>query len=80
MTPDQAPPDFVARIRAELKTTLRSVQEAATLPWPDLTRATLAFNSISRLLPEAEAAALREASEVEMARLYEAEDRRAGAG
>jgi hypothetical protein len=83
VAPDQAPPDFVARIRTELETTLRSVQEAATLPWPDLTRATLAelrFNSISRWLPGKEAAALREAFEAEMARLYEAEDRSTGTG
>jgi hypothetical protein len=73
------PPDFVARIRDELEATLRTVKDAATLPWPDLTRATLAelrFHSIARWLPEAEAAALRAAFEREMARLYQAEDDR----
>jgi hypothetical protein len=76
------PPDFVERIRAELLATLETARRARLLPWPDLTRATLAelrFNSIAGWLPEAEAAALRAAFEVEMARLYEAEDeRRAG--
>jgi hypothetical protein len=50
---------------------------------PDLTRTTVAelrFNSISRWLPAYEAAAMREAFDAEMARLYEAEDRRADAG
>jgi hypothetical protein len=71
------PPEFVARIRSELEATLRTVQRAATLPWPDLTRATLAelrFHSIARWLPEGEASALRAAFEAEMARLYESED------
>jgi hypothetical protein len=76
------PPDFIARIRDELETTLRTVRGAATLPWPDLTRATLAelrFNGIAGWLPDEEAAALRAAFEVEMARLYEAEDSRPAA-
>jgi hypothetical protein len=75
-------PDFVARIREELNSTLRLVREAELLPWPDLTRATLAelrFNSIARWLPDAEAAELRAAFELEMGRLYDAEDRRAAA-
>jgi hypothetical protein len=79
----QVTPDFVARIRAELNSTLALVREAELLPWPDLTRTTLAelrFNSISRWLPGEEAAALREAFEAEMTRPYEAEDCRAGAG
>jgi hypothetical protein len=79
----EATPDFVARIRAELNSTLTLVREAELLPWPDLTRTTLAelrFNSISRWLPGTEAAALREAFEAEMARLYEAEDQSTGAG
>ena len=74
-------PDFVARIRAELNATLALVRAAELLPWPDLTRTTLAelrFNSIARWLPDGEAAALRQACDAEMARLYEAEDRRAG--
>ena len=71
------PADFVARIRNELESTLRAVRQAETLPWPDLTQATLAelrFHSIARWLPDDEAAALRAAFEVEMARLYEHED------
>jgi hypothetical protein len=71
------PPDFIARIRNELATTLDSVRAAATLPWTDLTRATLAelrFHSIAGWLPDKEAAALRAAFETEMARLYESED------
>ena len=72
-------PDFVARIRAELNATLQLVRAAELLPWPDLTRTTLAelrFNSIARWLPDDEAAALRQAFDVEMTRLYDAEDRR----
>ena len=72
-------PDFVARIRAELNYTLALVRAAELLPWPDLTRTTLAelrFNSIARWLPEGEAAALRQAFNAEMTRLYDAEDRR----
>ncbi|HZS82241.1 MAG TPA: hypothetical protein VFA50_05190 [Stellaceae bacterium] len=72
------PADFIARIRAELEATLATVRQAARFPWPDLTRTTLAemrFNSIADWLPAEEAAALRTAFEVEMARLYEIEDR-----
>ena len=79
---DRPPPDFVARIRDELEATLGTVRRAAALPWPDLTRATLAelrFNSIAGWLPAEEATALRAAFETEMARLYEAEDARASA-
>jgi hypothetical protein len=82
VAPDQAPPDFVARIRGELEATLRTMREATALPWPDLTRATLAelrFNSIARWLPAEEAAGLRAAFEAEMARLYAAEDERLAA-
>ena len=71
------PPDFVARIRRELEATLLNVQGAATLPWPDLTRAMLAelrFHSIARWLPDEEAADLRVAFEAEMARLYDSEE------
>jgi hypothetical protein len=74
---DQPPADFVARIRDELESTLRTVREAARLPWPDLTRATLVelrFHSIAAWLPDEEAVALRAAFETEMARLYELED------
>ena len=77
---DRPPPDFVARIRGELEATLLSVRRATLLPWPDLTRATLAelrFNSIAGWLPDDEATALRAAFETEMARLYDAEDGRA---
>lgn len=74
---EQPPADFVARIRDELEATLNTVRQATALPWPDLTRATLAelrFHSIARWLPEEEAAALRQAFEAEIARLYERED------
>ena len=78
---EQPPPaDFIARIRNELEDVLRTVREAETLPWPDLTRATLEelrFNATAGWLPADEAAALRTAFEAEMTRLYEAEDRRA---
>jgi hypothetical protein len=76
---EQPPAEFVARIRHELEATLCSVRQAETLPWSDLTRATLAelrFHSIAKWLPEEEAAALREAFEAEMARLYDREDDR----
>jgi hypothetical protein len=71
------PPDFIARIRSELAATLENVRTAATLPWSDLTRATLAelrFHSIAGWLPDDEAAALRAAFETEMARLYDSGD------
>jgi hypothetical protein len=71
------PAEFVTRIRSELEETLCLVRGAAALPWPDLTQATLAelrFHSIARWLPEEEAAALRAAFEIEMTRLYQAED------
>ena len=79
----QVTPEFVARIRSELNETLALVRDAELLPWPDLTRTTLAelrFNSLARWLPDAEAAMLREAFEAEMTRLYDAEDCRAEAG
>ncbi|MFL5334913.1 MAG: hypothetical protein ACJ8H8_17405 [Geminicoccaceae bacterium] len=59
------------------------MRAAELLPWPDLTRTTLAelrFNSIARWLPDAEAAALCQAFDAEMTRLCEVEDRRAEAG
>jgi hypothetical protein len=77
------PADFVQRIRDELEATLALARGAVRLPWPDLTRATLAelrFHSIARWLPGGEAAALRAAFEAEMARLWAAEDEVAGAG
>lgn len=77
--PDQAPPELVERVRAELEEALGSVRGAKALPWPDLTRTTLAelrFHSIARWLPAEEAAALTAAFEAEMARLYAAEDAR----
>lgn len=73
------PPDFVMRIREELEATLRSVRQAASFPWPNLTQTTLAelrFHSIAGWLPDAEATSLRAAFETEMARLYAAEDDR----
>ena len=71
------PPEFVAKMRAELQETLRLAQQATLLPWPDLTQTTLAelrFNSIAGWLPKGEADALRAAFDAEMTRLYEAED------
>ena len=65
------------RAKLELEATLATVRRATRLPWPDLTRATLAelrFNSIARWVPAEEAATLRAAFEVEMARLYRLED------
>lgn len=74
----EAPPDdFVARIRDELRETLALARGASALPWPDLTRATLAelrFRSVSNWLPPDEAEAMRAAFEAELARLYAAED------
>jgi hypothetical protein len=73
------PAEFVARIRIELETTLCTVRQAERLPWPDLTRATLAelrFHSIAKWLPEEEAAEIRAAFEAQMKRLYELEDDR----
>ena len=57
--------------------TLRLAQDAERLPWPILgaIHAERRFISISRWLPEAEGAALRERFEAELARLYAAEDR-----
>jgi hypothetical protein len=76
---EQPPVEFVARIRDELEATLCTVRQAESLPWPDLTRATLAelrFHSIAGWLPEEEATRLREAFETEMKRLYQMEDDR----
>jgi hypothetical protein len=67
------PSDFIARIRGELTDTLARVRAAATLPWKDLTAATLAelrFNSISGWLPDEEARTLRVSFQREMNRLY----------
>jgi hypothetical protein len=67
------PADFVARIRDELYTTLARTRDATTLPWRDLTAATLAelrFHSIAGWLPSDEAAALRADFQREMGRLY----------
>jgi len=79
---EDAPPDFIARIRSELEATLIKVQQASLLPWPDLTQATLAelrFNSVAGWLPEAEALSLRARFETEIARLYQLEDERSAA-
>lgn len=74
LPPAEAPPaDFVARIRDELHSTLARVRGAASLPWKDLTQATLAelrFNSIAGWLPEDEAVALRTEFHRELDRLY----------
>jgi hypothetical protein len=69
------PPDFLARIRAELGATLARAEAAEALPWPDLTAATLAelrFRGILHWLPGAEAAELRSRFEAAMRRLYAA--------
>lgn len=68
-----ASPEFVERIRSELTATLAMVRAADRLPWPDLTRTTLAelrFRSIVRWLPAEEAEALRAAFDTEIDRLY----------
>lgn len=74
IAPIEPPPaDFVARIRGELTGTLALVREAATLPWKDLTAATLAelrFDSIAGWLPQDEAVALRAEFHRELDRLY----------
>jgi hypothetical protein len=67
------PAEFVARIRDELYGTLARTRDATTLPWRDLTAATLAelrFHSIASWLPSNEAAALRADFQREMGRLY----------
>ena len=79
----EAMPEFVARIRSELNETLQPVRAAELLPWPNLTRTTLAeprFHSLARWLPDAEATALRQAFDTEMTRLYDTEDRRTETG
>lgn len=58
----QVAPNFVAQFRAALNDTLWLARAAELLPWPDLTRTTLAklrFNAIARWLPDDEAATLR---------------------
>lgn len=76
--PDAA---FVDKIRRELVGTVAMVRAADGLPWPDLTQMTLAemrFRSISRYLPDAEAAELRAAFDSAMERIYEIENRKHG--
>jgi hypothetical protein len=72
---EEPPPlDFIERIRQELTDTLAMVRIARSMPWGDLTKATLAelrFNSITNWLPSAEANALRESFAREMARLWD---------
>ncbi len=65
--------ELVASTRAELLATLARARAAERLPWPNYTQSTLAemrFDSISRWLPEDEAAALRDAFATELDRLY----------
>jgi hypothetical protein len=67
------PADFVTRIREELTDTLTRVRGAASLPWKDLTQATLAklrFDSIAGWPPEDETAGLRAEFHLELDRLY----------
>jgi hypothetical protein len=71
------PESFVAQIREELLATLALARDAETLPWPNLTRATLEelrFNSIANYLPRAEADDLRARFGAELARLYQLAD------
>ena len=68
---------FRAGIRDELNATLARATAAQRFPWSDLTQTMLAemhFHSIATWLPEAEAKSLSERFEVEIARLYAAED------
>jgi hypothetical protein len=72
---------FIDGIREELLTTLALARDAAVLPWPNLTRATLAelhFNSVARYLPNAEAERLRGEFAVEIARLWAVEEAKEG--
>lgn len=72
------PADFIERIRGELNSTLALACEATTMPWRDLTTATLAelrFKSIAGWLPADEASTLRERFAQEMARLWEIVER-----
>lgn len=73
---------FVEEKRCELHATLELVRTAERMPWDILAEihAERRFLSISRWLPEAEGAALRERFEAEMARLQAAEDRIASEG
>ena len=69
------PPDFLARIRAELRATLALAEAAESLPWADLTAATLAelrFRGILHWLPQGEATELRVRFDAAMNRLYAA--------
>jgi len=78
---DEPPPAwFVEEKRCELHTTLGLVRAAERVPWDILAEihAERRFLSISRWLPEAEGAVLRERFEIEMARLHAAEDWIAG--
>jgi hypothetical protein len=75
------PEDFIQRIRDELLATLAMVQTANSLPWPNLTRMTLAelrFNSITNWLPKTEAVALRTEFAAAMVRIYAIVDAAAG--
>ncbi len=74
---DEPPPEwFVEEKRRELHATLRLVQEAERMPWDILEEihAERRFMSISRWLPEAEGAKLRELFGAELARLWAAEN------
>jgi hypothetical protein len=76
---DEPPPaDFIERIRSELQSTLALARGAMTMPWRDLTAATLAelrFKSIAGWLPADEASTLRASFAREMARLWEIVER-----
>ncbi len=70
------PPDFVQKIRDELHSTLAMARAAQTMPWRDLTQATLAemrFHSSAGWLPEKEAKSLRAEFQREIDRLYAAD-------
>lgn len=73
---DEPPPEsFVEEKRCELNATLRLVQGAERMPWDilELIHAERRFISISRWLPEAEGARLRELFGAELVRLYAVE-------
>ena len=74
----QSEAEFLDRVRAELHATIALVKAAIdTLPWRDLTAATVAeiqFKGMVTRLPAAEAAQLHDAFEAELVRIYAAMD------